>query len=453
MTQGDSAAASGAPPARFGPYRLADGIAARNAATLLFASFSTISLITFLNFANPYLFELLAIPTERQGALAGLLVSLQETVQIAICGLIGAWSDRRGRRPIFVGGLLLMAASFVVYPLATGESSLVVLRAFYSVGSTAATVMLSTCIAEYTHESTRGRWMGTIGVCNGVGVVLMATVFAKLPLVFSRMGYSDAAALQFSFWVFAGSIVLLALLLRWGLAPPHPRREQASRTPLWRQTLEGLTIARDRPRIALGYFMAFASRGDLVILTTFISLWVVQAGMAAGLSPAAATARAGMVFGIAQGVALLWSFVMGMILDRVPRLIGVTIGFALATVGYSILGFVDDPLGRGMIYAAMLAGVGEASAVVCAGTLIGQEAPARIRGTVIGTFALCGSLGMICLTFLGGQLFDAIAPNAPFTMMGIVNFAVFVAALLVTLYAPAPGAALARPAATRHDEV
>jgi MFS family permease len=143
-----------------------------------------------------------------------------------------------------------------------------------------------------------------------------------------------------------------------------------------------------------------------------------------------------MVFGIAQGVALLWAFAMGFILDRVPRLAGVCIAFGLAAIGYSALGLVDDPLGRGMIWAAVLAGIGEASAVVSAGVWIGQEAPATNRGAVFGTYGLCGSLGMICLTYAGGQVFDGIGPNAPFLMMGAVNGVVLVAALATWRSAP-----------------
>lgn len=185
-------AGASAPHARLGPFVLGEGITPRNALTVLFASFSTIGLITFLNFANPYLFALLGIPESRQGTLAGLLVSLQEGVQIAICSVVGACSDRRGRRPLFIGGALLMAGGFVIYPLAPSEAALIALRAVYSVGSTIATVMLSTCLAEYIHENSRGRWMGTVGVCNGVGVVLMATIFARLPLAFRELGYDDA---------------------------------------------------------------------------------------------------------------------------------------------------------------------------------------------------------------------------------------------------------------------
>jgi MFS family permease len=229
--------------------------------------------------------------------------------------------------------------------------------------------------------------------------------------------------------VFALFLVLLAGMVHRGLcAAPHA---PAGRSSLLRQTLRGFAIAREQPRIALAYLTAFASRGDLVIITTFISLWVVQAGVQSGLSVGAATARAGMVFGIAQGVALLWSLGMGFILDRLGRLLGVGLAFGLAAVGYLLLGLVDDPLSRSMAMAAIAAGLGEASAVVSAGVLIGQEAPAPVRGTVFGTFGLAGSLGMICLTFAGGQVYDRVGPQAPFLLMAAVNAVVMCAALAV----------------------
>jgi MFS family permease len=295
---------------------------------------------------------------------------------------------------------------------------------------TAATVMMSTCFAEYSQDVSRGRWMGMVGVFNGLGVVLMATVLAKLPQWLGEQGFDAVQSIRYSFWIFGGYLVLLALILRAGLQG-HTRPVGRPTRTLLAQTTIGIAAARDNPRIALAYLLAFASRGDLVIITTFISLWVIQAGIDAGLTPGAATAKAGMIFGIAQGVALIWSFVMGYILDRIPRLTGVCLAFALAGLGYSALGQVHDPFGSWMLPAAMLAGIGEASAVVAAGVLIGQEAPAATRGTIIGTFGLCGSLGIICLTFAGGQVFDTLGRNAPFAMMGIVNLAVMAVALFV----------------------
>jgi len=423
-----------APPdpagARLGPFWLSPGVTRTNAATLLFGALSTLALVTFVTATQPYLFDVLGIPQGEQGALAGLLVSLQEGTQVLLAGLIGALSDRTGRRVVYVGGLVFTALSFVIYPLAGSGAELIAYRILYAVGMTAATVMMSTCFAEYTQETTRGRWMGLVGVFNGLGVVLMATVLAKLPLWLGDAGYDSVTAIRYTFWIFAGFTLLLALILRAGLQGHAPRAGRP-RLTLWRQAASGLGAARDNPRIALAYLLAFASRGDLVIITTFIFLWVFQAGLEAGLAPGAATAKAGMIFGTAQGMALLWSPVMGVILDRVPRLTGVCIAFGLAGIGYSALGQVADPFGPWMLPASMLAGIGEASAVVAAGVLIGQEAPAPTRGTLIGVFGLCGSLGIVCLTFAGGLVFDAFGRQAPFVMMGIVNFAVLAIALRV----------------------
>ena len=91
-----------------------------------------------------------------------------------IAGLVGAMSDRTGRRVVYVYGLVFMSVSFFIYPLAGSGIELIVYRIVLAVGMTAATVMMSTCFAEYSQDVSRGRWMGMVGVFNGLGVVLMA---------------------------------------------------------------------------------------------------------------------------------------------------------------------------------------------------------------------------------------------------------------------------------------
>ncbi|MEZ5564992.1 MAG: MFS transporter [Gammaproteobacteria bacterium] len=425
------------PGAQLGIFQLGPGVTRANAITLLFGAVSTLALVTFISFAQPYLFAILGIPANEQGSLTGQLVTAQEATQVLIAGAIGALSDRHGRRLVYVIGLVWMALGFVIYPLAESSSGLLVFRIFYAIGMTAATVMMSTCFAEYTAEATRGRWMGMVGVFNGLGVVLMAVLLAKTPLWLGQLGLDDVAAIRYSFWIFATYMLVLAVVLRLGLQGLQQRSNRSGLT-LLQQTRIGLAVARQNPRIGLAYLLAFASRGDLVIITTFISLWIIQAGIQAGMTPGAATARAGMIFGTAQGVALIWSFVMGWILDRFTRLTGVCLAFAFAAIGYSALGQVSDPLGPWILPAAMLAGIGEASAVVASAVLIGQEAPSASRGTVIGCFGLCGSLGIMSLTAAGGWVYDSISAQSPFIMMGLVNFVVLLIAIRVRHRYPAP---------------
>ena len=406
--------------ARLGPLVLERDVSRRNALTILFASFWTIGFVTFLNFMNPFVFALLGIPEDEQGSLAGLLVSLQEITQIAICGFIGAWSDRVGRRPIYVGAMVLLALGFAAYPMASSEAQLIGLRIAYSIGATACTVMLTTCQGEYINDKYRGRWIGIVGFVNALGVVVMVAFFSKLPSYFGEMGLSDANALRASFWVCSTAALLLAILLRFGLQAPNPGAK--SSTPnVFRQAAKGLTLVKRHPLLSLAYLTSYASKGDLVIVTTFLSLWVTQAGIAAGMSPAEAVARAGMIFGFVAGCGLVWPFVIGAILDRVPRLVGIAISFVIASIGYTSVALIDDPLGPMMWAAAFLLGIGQASAIISAGVLIGQVAPEGNKGTVFGASNLAGSAGIVTLTFLGGLLFDAYGASSPFILVGAIN--------------------------------
>ncbi|MCK6370231.1 MAG: MFS transporter, partial [Gammaproteobacteria bacterium] len=62
---------------------------------------------------------------------------------------------------------------------------------------------------------------------------------------------------------------------------------------------------------------------------------------------------------------------------------------------------------------------------------IGQEAPAGIRGSVLGLFNLCGSVGVLCISLTAGYVFDHWMPGAPFVVVGCANLVLFLVALWV----------------------
>jgi predicted MFS family arabinose efflux permease len=107
------------------------------------------------------------------------------------------------------------------------------------------------------------------------------------------------------------------------------------------------------------------------------------------------------------------------------------IALAFATVGYSLMGQIDDPFGTNAIYAAIVLGIGEISVIVAAGTLMGQEARPEIRGAIVGVFGITGGLGIMAVSFAGGILFDQVGRTAPFIMMGILNGLLMLVALLM----------------------
>lgn len=416
---------------RLGPFWLTPGISRGNAGILLFSGFCLICLFTFNAFVQPYLLqEVLHVPKARQGSLIGMLGFVQEVIVILLVSFIGASSDRLGRRVVYVAGVCLLGLGFVVYPLAETELQLFGARIFYAFGFAGASVMLHVCIAEYSQESSRGRWMGTVGFFNGLGVVLMALLLSRLPAWYVAAGFDSVQAIRLSYWTFAAYLLALAIVLRFGLSPGTVninRRDSSLKV-----ATRGFAEARRNPRILLAYGMAFASRGDLAVLTAFFSLWLVQRGNELGLSAAESTAKAGMLFGLSQLAGLLWSYPIGIIIDRLPRMTAMCVAFGLATLGYLALGQIDNPFGGApMLLACVLVGMGESSAVISGGVLVGQEAPARSRGAVLGTFSLMGAAGIMLLTFTGGIVFDRFGQTAPFTMMGLVNGVVLIAALIL----------------------
>jgi MFS family permease len=417
---------------KMGPYWLTPQISRLNAVTLLYSGFSVIGVLSFMQFMQPLVLQdILHVPQEKQGALIGTLGSLQEGIYILLVGFLGALSDRQGRRIIYVAGVVTLAVGFFLYPLAGSIPELVAYRILYAVGMSAAAVMLHTCIAEYSQDATRGKWMGTVGFLNGIGTVFMAAVLTKLPVWFGNMGFSPAESIRYSLWSMAAYFTLLAILLRLGLKGQSSLENRDSEGAL-KLLAEGFAAARANRRIGLSYAMAFAARGDLAVLISFFSLWLVQTGTDMGMTSAQSAARAGMYFGLSQGVALLWGVSMGFILDKVDRMTGMCVAYALAAIGYFALSQVTDPFGGNMmIPACILVGIGEASAMIAGGVLVGQEAPARIRGAVMGTFSLVGGTGMLCIVLAGGYAFDLIGRTAPFLLMALINFVVFIGAVWV----------------------
>jgi len=197
----------------------------------------------------------------------------------------------------------------------------------------------------------------------------------------------------------------------------------------------GFSAARN-PRIALAYLSAFVSRSDFVVIGTFTVLWATLAGVEQGLTAADGVKRGAMLIVVGNGAAMLWMPVMGFIIDRINRTSALILGTAIGAFAFIAMGFVEDPLSRSALPWFAMLGVGQVSCMFTAQALIGQEANIKERGAMIGMTGICGALGILLATSIGGQLFDAWMPAAPYVLVGIANAVVFLLALVVRFVAP-----------------
>jgi MFS family permease len=418
---------------KLGPIWLNPGVTRRNALTYFYAAFFTIGMVAFLSFMQPYLLtENLGIPADEQGRATSILALPYELTFMLMVGPLGALADRIGRRPIYVAGSLWVGVVLALLPLTENLLQLGLLRAMYGVGSACITSMMATVLADYPQERSRGKMLAGSGICNGLGAVMMVGLLSQLPRVFSDMGYDALMSGRLTYWCGTVLAIVSALIISRGLKAGKPGKSQA-REPLLRLVFKGAAEARRNPRVRIACAEAFIARGDLVVVATFLSLWAKEAGLLAGLSLQEAVAKAGMLVVLVSVAQLLFSPVVGFVLDKVDRLTGMSIAMGLASIAYLWAGFSPDPLALVFIPAALMLGMGESAAILSGAAVVGQEANEDIRGSVVGLFNFCGSVGTLVIAVVCGFLFDAWMPGAPFVFVGCINLVILVAAIRVRI--------------------
>jgi len=428
---------------KFGPFWIVPGLSRANVLTIIFASFSTVGMIVFMSLIQPYIVnEVVKIPEARQGQVIGYLTAMQEVIVVLLVGITGAWSDRVGRRFVYVLGFSVLAAGYLIYPLASSEAELFLFRVVFAIGIVFVPVMLSAIVQDTPQEATRGKWVGFMNICQGLGVLLLATaLLGRAPTWFVSMGYAPDMAGRMTLWATAGYCALVALVLWKGLPADMGKARTKSEDGVVDRFRAGVNEGLRNPRLAIAFGAAFIGRGDLVIIGNFLTLRITQHGIDQGLTTTEASGKAFMMFGLVQIAALSWAFFMGLIADRGNRMTAICIALTLATAGYLLVGWADDPFAKSFIPIAVLLGMGEVSIIVTGGALFGQEARVDMRGALVGVFNTMGGIGIIIASGLGGIVYDALGRSAPFTMMGILNGVLLLAAILVRLRAGEPATA------------
>lgn len=416
---------------KLGPVHLAPGVTRWNARTYLFSAFWTIGFLSFISFLQNYVLRVhLNLPEDEIGRAVGTLSFVGEIALLTVSPFFGSLSDKIGRRPIFALGFAWVGVGFFIYPLATSFAMLLLARAFLGIGAAALGGMMATVLSDYPQNRSRGFMAAMSGWSNGMGALFMIFFMSKLPSYFITDGASEKMAGTYTFWATAVLCMITAVLAFKGLKSGKPGAPQTKKK-LSVLLTEGGIAARRNPRLILAYSESFIARGDLLMIGTFLSAWLLQAGMESGLAAPEATANAGRMGGLVQGVTLLWAPIFGIILDRFDRASVVVFAMALAVIGYVSIGLTADPTSPAAIPALVMLGIGEFSAIMAGQALVAQEAPIDIRGSVLGFYAFCGALGLLTLSMIGGHLFDGIGPGAPFLLVAGVNGLVLILAIYV----------------------
>ena len=159
--------------------------------------------------------------------LIGLAVGAYGLTQAGLQIPLGALSDRIGRVPVIVAGLLIFAAGSVLAAMSDSIYGVIAGRLLQGAGAISAT--LSALITDATRKEVRTRGMAVFGV--GIGASFMIAMVLG-PLIASRFG---VAAL---FWIAAVLAIVAAGLLRALPEIPQPKTSESwSMVPAFRADL------------------------------------------------------------------------------------------------------------------------------------------------------------------------------------------------------------------------
>ncbi len=298
--------------------------------------------------------------------------------------ILGALSDRYGRRPVLLIGFSGLALSFFVTAMATALWMLIAVRLFSGAMQSNAAVA-NAYVADITPPEDRARRFGLLGAAFGVGFILG-------PVMGGLLGGID---IHLPFYV-AGSLALVNWLYGWFVLPeslPADRRKAFE----WRRanpvaSLRGLTqlagVAPLAAVVALSGMAQFVLHATWVLYTSFKFGWgPVQNGWS--------LFTGGVVSVLVQGV-----FLKRLLARYAPERL-VAMGLVSSSLAY--LGWALATQGW-MMYAVIglnMLGFAVASTVQ---SMISSAADARQQGQTMGAVASLNSLMAVLAPVVGSVL-------------------------------------------------
>jgi len=329
-----------------------------------------------------------SLPGGRDHALVGLALGAYGLTQAVLQVPFGWASDRWGRKPVIVVGLVVFALGSFVAAWAPSIGWTIVGRTIQGAGAISAAVIA--LVADLTRDSVRTRAMAAIGMTIGATFALSLIISPAIapligvPGIFVMTGVLALAA-----------IALLRRVVPEGSAPA----ERADKPANWKKAL----VDRELLRLNYGIFALHAA-----LLALFVQVPFMLRDNGVAPSRHALVYLPVLVLSVALMLPALWQA------DRPRRTKPVFVGaIAVLFVGQAMLAVAGTSLA--MTIAALVVfftAFNLLEAVLP--SLVSKFAPPEIKGTAVGVYSSVQFLGTFVGAAGGGWLSQWHGPAAVF---------------------------------------
>lgn len=331
----------------------------------------------------------------------GYLMAAYSLIQLIFAPMWGWVSDRIGRKPVIMTGIVGLAFSFFLTGAADSLAMLFVARVIGGTLSAANMPTAMAYVADITTPANRSKGMGIIGAATGLGFVFGPAIGG----IFSKI------SLDIPFYVAGGfalfTFLLVLIFLKESLVKENRGQTEREKSSIW-QGFKG-------EQSILFILQLFVSVSLAGLETTFAYFVAEKAGMD--------TVQLGYIFMI---MGLASAFIQGGVMGKAARRFGdgmvIKAGIVISAIGFGLILLVDS-FATAAIYLAIF-GIGNGVIRPAVSALLTKTVSAG-HGSVTGLLSSFDSLGRIAGPPIGGALYG-ISIDLPYISGMILSIAALV---------------------------
>lgn len=332
----------------------------------------------------------------------GLLMTVYAICQFIFAPIWGAYSDKVGRKPVLLMGILGFSLTFILFAFASKLWMLYVFRIAGGIFACATMPTAMAYVADSTDLEKRGPAMGKIGAAMGMGMVFGPAIGGLLSEI----------SLAFPF-IFAGSLAMLNAISVWLFLPESLGEELKVSRGIERASLiEGLRS----PLMILFLFICLASIGESIHHGTFALFSEAKLSFTARDIGWAFT-TAGIVMALVQGL------VVGRLINSIGEEKTAGMGIIIVASSFVLFTFMINIFTSILFMAVFSAGVGLIRPSISAAVSKRTDAA---QGSAMGILNGYDSLGRAIGPSLGGFMLDRGLNFGYYTAILICFFALLI---------------------------